>query len=192
MGYALSWIAVRGKLPEQVLAELDAAATGRQLEFSAARLAACRLSTGWFAVVANETEHAWAGDETLALLSGGGAEVLACRVEEHLMVSSAELWRAGERQWRVVHDAQLGRDDLVAEGHLPAAYAGIAAEHRQLAAAAPGKPVDHVFEVPLKLAQRVAGFKHDEGGAGGEGLWDELRHGPMPELAQPKPWWRFW
>ncbi|HJV68347.1 hypothetical protein [Ideonella sp.] len=192
MGYAIGWLAVRGKVPEQVLAELDAAPTGRQLEFGTARLAACRLSTGWFAVVINEAEHPWVGEDMLALLSDGAAEVLACRVEEHVMVSSAELWRSGERQWRVVHDARLGRDHLVAEGRLPAAYAGIAAEHRQLAAAAAGKPVDHVFEVPLKLAQRLVGFKHDEGGAGGEGGWDELRHGPMPEQAPPGPWWKFW
>lgn len=192
MGYALCWLAVRGKAPEQVLAEIDAAPTGRRGPFGAARQAACALGGGWFAVAVHEAEHPWVGSDMLGLLSESGAETLACRVDEHLMVASAELWRSGERQWRVLHDGQQGRDHLAAEGELPAAYPGIAAEHRQLAAAAAGKAVDHLFEVPLKLAQRLAGFKHDEGGPGGDDLWDELSRGPVAERGPSRPWWKFW
>src|SRR6185295_4504688 len=103
MGYALSWLAVRGKHPEQVLAGLDATPTGRHVGFAERRLGARQLPSGWYAVYANESEHAWVQEDWLATLSAG-AEVLACQVEEHAMFSSVELWRAGERQWRVVHD----------------------------------------------------------------------------------------
>lgn len=191
MGQALTWIAVRGKDAAQILADLDASPTGEQGGLAEHGLAACPLGGGWYAVAATEAGHRWGGPDWLAALSAG-AELVACQVEEHLMFASAEGWRAGERRWRVVHDAQQGQGHLLAEGELPPAYAGIAAEHRALMAAAPGSAVDHLFEVPLKLAQRLVGFKHDEGGAGGEGLWDELRHGPMPEQAAPRPWWRFW
>jgi hypothetical protein len=72
-------------------------------------------------VYANEAGHPWVQEDWLATLSAG-AEVLACQVEEHVMFTSVELWRAGERQWRVVHDAQLGREHLAAEGALPPAH----------------------------------------------------------------------
>src|SRR5918911_4142599 len=150
MGLALSWVAVRGKTPEQVLTGLDASLTGRQGVFAENRFGARQLRRGWYALYAQECGHPWVHEESLALLSGG-AEVLACQLDEHLMFSSAELWRAGERQWRVIHDAQLGADHLAAEGALPEVYGPIAAEQRQLRAGATAK-IDLFFEVPLKLA----------------------------------------
>lgn len=191
MGQALTWIAVRGKDAAQILADLDASPTGEQGGFAEHRLAACPLRGGWYAVAATEVGHRWGGPDWLAALSAG-AELVACQVEEHVMFASAEGWRAGERTWRVVHDAQQGQRHLQAEGELPAAYAGIAAEHRALAAAAPTSKVDHLFEVPLKLAQRLTGFKHDEGGPGGDGVWSALSDGPVRAVKADKPWWKRW
>lgn len=191
MGQALTWLAVRGKDATQVLADLDASPTGQQGGFGEHRLAACALRGGWYAVAALQAGHRWGGPDWLAALSGG-AELVACQVEEHVMFASAEGWRAGERRWRVVHDAQQGLGHLQAEGELPPAYAGIAAEHRALLAASPRGQVDHLFEVPLKLAQRLTGFKHDEGGPGGDGVWSELSDGPLRAAAAAKPWWKRW
>ena len=194
MGYAMSWLAVRGKLPEQVLADLDASPTGRRMPFGDFRFGSCMLPGGWQLVVALKADHRWVSTDSLAALSSG-AEVVACVVEEHVMVSRAEGWRAGERRWRVLHDAQQAADHLVAEGELPSAYARIAAEQRQLQASAGAHEVDELFEVPLKLAQALVGFKHDEGGAGAEGLWQELGDGPLPPStpAEKKtPWWKRW
>ena len=190
MGYALSWLAVRGKQPAQVLADLDATLTSRQFEFAERRMGARRLASGWYAVYVKKAEHPWVHEDWLVALSAS-AEVLACQVEEHLMFASADLWRNSARQWRVVHDGQIGRDHLAAEGALPSAYAAIAAEHRQLQLTSTAG-VDHVFEVPLKLAQRLTGFKHDEGDAGGHALWDELSDGPTLGAEPARPWWKLW
>jgi hypothetical protein len=194
MGYSMTWVAVRGKLPEQVLAELDASPTGRRAAFGELRLGCCTLPGGWQLVAALGAGHRWVAPESLAALSSG-AEVVACVVEEHTMFSSAEGWQAGERRWRVLHDAQQAADHLVAEGELPSAYAGIAAEQRQLQASSSARGVDELFEIPLKLAQALVGFKHDEGGPGADGVWKELSDGPLPPAAIPaekKPWWKRW
>ena len=191
MGQALTWIAVRGKDAIQVLADLDASPTGEHGALGEHRFAACPLRGGWYAVAATEAGHRWGGPDWLAALSAG-AELVACQVQEQVMFASAEGWRAGERRWRVVRDAQQGLGHLQAEGELPPAYAGIAAEHRALMMAAPGSQVDHLFEVPLKLAQRLTGFKHDEGGPGGDSVWSELSDGPVRTVKADKPWWKRW
>ena len=194
MGYAMSWLAVRGKLPEQVLADLDASPTGRRVPLGDFRFGSCTLPGGWLLVAALKADHRWVSADSLAALSAG-AEVVACVVEEHVMVSRAEGWRAGERAWRVLHDGQQGAGHLVAQGDLPGAYARIAAEQRQLQASAGAHEVDELFDVPLKLAQSLVGFKHDEGGPGAEGLWQELGDGPLPPVAleaEKKPWWKRW
>jgi hypothetical protein len=193
MGYAVSWLAVRGKLPEQLLADLDASPTGRRAPFGDARLGRCTLPDGWQLVAALRADHRWVAPESLAAVSSG-AELVACVVEEHVMVSRAEGWRGGERVWRVLHDAQQAPDHLLAEGDLPTPHARIEAEQRKLQASAGAKGVDELFEVPLKLAQALVGFKHDEGGPGAEGLWQELSDGPLPATpaSDKKPWWKRW
>ncbi len=195
MGYALSWLAVRGRLPEQVLADLNATPTGAEIDFAERRLGGCRLRSGWYAVFAKQTDHAWMDPDTLGLLSAS-AELLACTVDEHRLFTSAELWRAGEQVWQVLHDGQQGYDHLRIVGQPPPPFAGIAVDHRRLQAAAGGAKaaIDHLFQVPPKLAQRVTGFKHDEGDAGAEARWAELHDGPvLPKPAEaPKPWWKRW
>ena len=57
MGYALSWLAVRGKLPEQVLADLNATPTGAEIDFAERRLGGRKLRSGWYAVFAMQTDH---------------------------------------------------------------------------------------------------------------------------------------
>lgn len=191
MGFSLCWLAVRGKVPEQILADLDATPTGEVVEFGESRFAARRLVSGWYAVYAKAADHAWLHPDWLGALSGG-AELIACRIEEHTMHASAQGWQGGELRWRVEHDAQLGKEHLLAEGALPEAYAAVATEMRLLQARNPG--VDYLFELPLKLAQRLTGFKHDEGDAGGERRWQALQHGPKTEPArgEKKPWWQLW
>jgi hypothetical protein len=191
MGFSLCWLAVRGKVPEQILADLDATPTGEVVEFGESRFAARRLVSGWYAVYAKAADHAWLHPDWLSALSGG-AELIACRIEEHTMHASAQGWQGGELRWRVEHDAQQGSGHLLADGTLPEAYAAVAAEMRLLQARSPG--VDYLFELPLKLAQRLTGFKHDEGDAGGERRWQALQHGPKIEPArdEKKPWWQLW
>ncbi len=118
MGYSQSSLVVRGKPKETVLAELRLRPTGKREDFAESLLVCAQLPTGWVIVVAQRTYPCMIGDSTLRRLSAG-CEVVTCGVEEHVMVSEATLWRAGECVWRVSHDATHGVESLHVEGELP-------------------------------------------------------------------------
>ncbi len=94
------------------------------------------------------------------------------------MYASAALWRAGACHWRVKHDAQEGIYHLEAEGQLPPDYEGIRRDclAEQDAEGGDEAEVDIVFEVPLRLARSLCGFKHDEPMPAGESVsFEELK-----------------
>jgi hypothetical protein len=80
------------------------------------------------------------------------------------MASSSELWRAGKRKWAIAHLGEEGPKGLLAEGDLPECFASIRREMEEAQRAAGGDAagVDHMFEIPLKVAQTLVGFRHDE------------------------------
>ena len=53
---------------------------------------------------------------------------------------------------------------MAAEGDLPESFPAIREEmeEAQHAAAGNGPNVDYIFEIPLKVAEALVGFKHDE------------------------------
>ena len=77
------------------------------------------------------------------------------------MASSAEMWSGGRRKWCLSHEGEDGPKGLSVDGEPPESYPAIRNEMEQLQAAA-GGDVDYIFEIPLRVAQSVAGFKHDE------------------------------
>jgi len=91
-------------------------------------------------------------------------ELLVCLVEEHVMLSSAELWFGGKLQWRISHGGEEGPKGLSFEGEPPPAFGAIRREQEeaQMAAGAEDAGVDYIFEIPLQVAQAKIGFKHDE------------------------------
>jgi hypothetical protein len=80
------------------------------------------------------------------------------------MASSAELWSDGRRKWRLSHEGEDGPEGLDVEGEPPASFAAIreAMEQAQVAAGGDEADVDYIFEIPLKVAQAIVGYKHDE------------------------------
>jgi hypothetical protein len=92
------------------------------------------------------------------------AEVVAGMVEEHVMFSSAEAWKNGSLVWKVSHVSESGIDHLEEQGSLPVNYQEI--RHRLLAAQKQEDEeeliVDHVFDVPLEIAESIVGYKHDK------------------------------
>ena len=80
------------------------------------------------------------------------------------MASSSELWDRGKRRWAIAHLGEDGPKGLAVEGDLPECFAPIRREMEEAQRAAGGDAagVDHIFEIPLKVAQTLVGFKHDE------------------------------
>jgi hypothetical protein len=91
-------------------------------------------------------------------------DVLLCLVEEHAMASSSELWSGGKRKWWLSHEGENGPKGLSVAGEVPSTFAAIRKEMEDLKLAEGGDNanVDYIFEIPLKVAQSLVGFKHDE------------------------------
>ena len=80
------------------------------------------------------------------------------------MTSSAELWSKGVRKWWLSHEGENGPKGLEVDGEPPEIYPAIRKEMEDLQLAEGGDDagVDYLFEIPLKVAQTLVGFKHDE------------------------------
>jgi hypothetical protein len=196
MGYALSWLAVKGKTPEVVLQELGLAPTGEMSEYAESLFTGRTLPSGWFLLVINKCEHEFVKPISLASLSKD-CEVIASVIEEHVMFCSSALWRDGEHVWRIEHDAQKSIDHLAASGHLPADYDSIEQEHVEEQRQAGGKDadVDYFFEIPLHTAKNLVGFKHDEADLEDESFEVfEFSTTQSALIAKQgmKPWWTLW
>lgn len=161
MGYAITWIAVNGLPAAEVLHTLGLAATAERSEFPEAPITGCLLESGWYLIFINEYGHRLAAERTLGALAQKG-EVVCVTVEEHVMCSAAEHWRRGVRTWAVSHDAQELIEHLAVAGVPPkefhaireAAYAAQDAEGSEA-------EVDHIFDIPLTLAEKITSFRHD-------------------------------
>jgi len=105
MGFSVSWLAVHGKSADQVRQQLGLQQTGQREEIPESPVLAADLPTGWYLVFANRCDYAEnAGLRRLSL----DCEVVACSVEEHVMVSAASGWKDGRNTWAITHDSQQG------------------------------------------------------------------------------------
>jgi hypothetical protein len=164
MGYSCSWFAVREQFAAGFLEHLGLEATGEEEEWPESMIATAPLKGGWHVLWYNEYDCPFLRSEALRTLSLKH-EILVCQIEEHVMASSAELWSAGVRQWRVSHEGESGPKGLNWDGQLPDGFVAIKAqmEKEQLDAGGDAADVDYIFEIPPLVARSIAGFKHDEG-----------------------------
>jgi len=163
MGFAITWFAVPEQHAADVLKQLQLKPTGEREEFPESSIAYARLTTGWAILWYGKYDCPFLGDRELASLSSR-CDILRCLVEEHVMASSAELWASGRQHWCISHQGEDGPKGLEITGSPPDSLKTIRAqmEEAQRAEGGDDAEVDHIFEIPLKLAQGIAGFKHDE------------------------------
>jgi hypothetical protein len=113
-----------------------------------------------------------------------------------VMFASATFWRNGETLWRVEHHGDDEVTDLRVTGQPPEDFEPVRAELAAKQAAedpAAKHAFDWYFEIPLLLACKLTGFKHDEDLPGTEsGGFEILRADGSASAAWSKPWWRFW
>ena len=164
MGYSLAWVAVKGRSRAELEQMLGLQRTGKRGDYGAHALVGRDLQDGWYILIANGCEDRIAKSKTLAQLSKG-AQALACSIEEHVMFSSCAFWKAGKKIWSVMHRGDRNVFDLVDSGKPPENYTSLKQEMiaAQKAEGGENAGVDVVFEIPLRLAEQLVGFKHDEG-----------------------------
>lgn len=127
------------------------------------RIGVAELPNGWQQVVWNRDCDA-ALHPSLADLSRNG-EAVACSIEAHVMVFEARGYSGGGEAWRVVRNPEEDFHHLEATGALPPAFAAIREEVFAQQAAEGGEDAgcDFICEAPIRLAESICGFRHDEG-----------------------------
>lgn len=162
MGFSISWIAVHGKSKQAVLDEAKLTDTGEPDEACESPVCGAELPDGWYVLFLNDYDHPYLQNDFVSKLSEN-CQVIVCQVEEHVMASTALFFENGQRIWYMGHLAETGIYHLEAEGTPPAILTAIEDEQREKQDAEGGEmaEVDHLFEVPLLVAQRICGYRHD-------------------------------
>ncbi len=160
MGFSISWIGVRGRGKDDVLAELNLADTGVADTENTARFSCAELPNGW--LIVSSTKFDFASPKTIAGVSSGGLAV-GCAVEERVMFSGVRAYEDGRLKWSVIHDSDNGIYDLSIGGEAPAELADIRDRlmRQQDEKGGSKADVDFVFEIPIELAHAVCGFRHN-------------------------------
>jgi len=163
MGFSITWCAVREESAQKVLDHLELSPTGATEAFPESLVSTAKLDTGWRILWYNEYGCPFLTPEQLSVISRE-QDLLLCLVEEHVMASSAESWSGGTRTWWISHEGENGPGGLSTDGRLPEVFSSIRKEMEdaQRAEGGDSADVDYYFEIPLKVAQSLVGFKHDE------------------------------
>ena len=180
MGFSITWCAVRESDAPSILDRLGLAPTGATEEMPDSPMSMAHLDTGWRVLWINEYASSLLAPERLRDLSTDH-DMLLCMIEEHVMASSSEYWTGGRRAWWISHRGDDGPKGLDTDGALPECFASIRAEMEatQRAEGGDDAEVDFIFEIPLKVAETLVGFKHDEG-------WEHVTGGQFEELDRKK------
>jgi hypothetical protein len=165
MGMSLSFLAVKGRTPEEIHRTLGLSDTGiasgidddpRPMVRGAA------LPDGWYLILFDDILHPLIVSRPLTNSLSKGCEVVGCQFEEHDMFSACLCWRDGAIVWSVVHDARKTRDHLGVWGELPARLDEFEAQAEAQAAQPDVSDVDYFFEIPVELAYSFCGWRYDQ------------------------------
>jgi hypothetical protein len=162
MGFALSWIGIRGKSQEAAVEKAGFRLTGHQEEFPESPVTCARLESGWCVIVMNGSMDAHDGSIDPSQFPPE-AEIVTCMLEEHVMASGFSRWTNGARVLEVEHDSQQGLRHLETTGNLSSEAKAIIEE----ATSSQDKEdegdaeVDFFFDIPIDIAYGLTGFRHD-------------------------------
>ena len=169
MGFKISWLAFENVEKGKLIEELGFRDTGAVDEANESPFSAAQLKNGWSIIWANDFE--WAETQPIKLSFPAG-RAISCQLHEGVMVSIAHGAQDGVEQWSVTHDAQAGLHDLTVEGIAPPALIEIKNRlfaEQQLEDGDKAE-VDFIFDIPIDLAERITGFRHDLWEVDGERL----------------------
>lgn len=162
MGFCISWIAIRGKSKSQLLSDLYLIDTSESDPANESPISGTEFHSGWFLLVLKDIEHPYIDEKFLAVLSRD-CEVVGAQVFEGIMYSSSFFYRNGDREWKITHHPEDGVEGIEISGAPPAEFEVIRSdlEKRQKEAGA-AEGVDYIFDIPLKMAESICGYAHDQ------------------------------
>ena len=163
MGFAITWCAIPEAAADGFLQRIGLTETGEKEEVPDSLIGVARLDTGWRLLWYNEYDCPFLG-EAQRQEHSRHHDLLYCLVEEHCMASSAEFWSRGLRKWWISHEGINGPKGLDFSGEPPSDFqqARSEMEAAQREAGGDKADVDYMFEIPLRVAKSMTGFKHDE------------------------------
>jgi hypothetical protein len=82
--------------------------------------ASISLTSGWSVVIAHRVDYLEKLD--MASVSSAG-HIITLALHDGIMISIAESWTSGQRDWRVLHEGQKHVEHLDARGRLPEHFA---------------------------------------------------------------------
>jgi hypothetical protein len=168
MGAAQSFLAVKGKTPDEIHRTLDLIDTGvvaGEWDYPPPPVRGAALPDGWYLMLFDDIDHRFVKSDRILERLSQGCEVVGSQVEEHSMFSCAFGFRDGAWRWEIDHDPSKGVHHLDVRGTTPAALAEIAARMRAKQAEEDKKEspmVDFIWEIPVELANRLCRYRHDE------------------------------
>ncbi len=152
------------------------------------------LADGSYVIISDRDQLELATDDVVARRLSGLGETIVGFVEEHTTCSSAECWRGGRQLWWIYHDSNRrgGVMHLETDGRLPACYADVFENlKRQQETQPKGKfGCDYIFDVPVEVACREGGYRHDRNLPGLEGdAYEELKRMSESGSGTLAHWW---
>lgn len=186
MGYSLSWIVAKGQPASAFRSLMNLRPTGRMEEIPESKVTGVQLPGGGYLVVFNRKTLDGALLERISM----SGELIYCEVEEHVMHSCASCWVNGKQVWSVVHSSEEGTNHLQVLGEPPKELSAIRDELvAKQRAEGQDSHVDYIFDVPVELAGKLTGFRHDQDIPGLSGDVFEVME-PAGSGANVGKWWQ--
>jgi len=159
MGNNLTWVASTGRTPESFLSELGLRRTSGVGSESPqeGEYTGIDLGNGWYVVVLKGSVSTSLSFEALS----GDSELVFVNLQEMMNLSIAESWINGQRSWEVMHHPEGNDGDylhLAVEGGLPEPLDEIRTRVLQRAAEVGEAEGDLVFDIPVKIAEKLTDF----------------------------------
>jgi hypothetical protein len=163
VGYNVAWLAFRGIPREKVLAVTGFAETNNPDEYNESPVSGIQHSNEWYVLHINNCFHPLISQKVLNRLSEG-CEILGCQIEEHIMASASFFYKSGRRVWNLLHDCEKGPYHLEVDGNPPEILCEIRERlfAEQDAEGGEEADVDFAFDVPIKVAETLTGFVHND------------------------------
>ena len=161
MGMSQCWAAVEGAGADEVCRALGLRRTGAYEDFDEGPMSGFMTGSGWY-VVTDMSFTLLEEPAVAARLSSIGRCVWG-GVVETTMYAAATAYENGQEIWAVTYEGEGGPriEALEARGALPSSYASI---KNEMTVEQAGDPeVDYIFEIPVRLAWALTGYRHDEG-----------------------------